>query len=321
MRISSLFCVVLALTLAESTASAECIKDATVEQLIDAGVKGESAFADGDLKQLRFWAGQAREELIPCMKVPLAPKQVAIFHRLMAMDALTRYNFERVKKEFHAARRLEPGYAIPPEVAEGDHPLLTFYEEAALLPDGEPEPIFAPKGGYVVVGGVRNAPRMQFTPVVIQVYGPPLQVDTVAVWIETRYVQSGEKLPIWGENVFGLTAEQLGVDATSIWKKPTPWYISAGVSAALSITFYALAMNEKSKFEDGSTPDGDLSNLRDRANAFGYTAATTGGLALVLTGIGVGFQIGFGGDEKSTIAPATLAPSKFHQPFESGVFP
>ncbi len=293
MRFFSLFGVMLALTLAGNAALADCIKDATVEQLIEAGQQGQKAFAEGDLKQLRHWAGQAREEIIPCLKVVLAPKQVAVFHRLMAIEALTRYNFERVKKEFHAARRLEPGYEIPSEVADGDHPLLIYYAEAATLADGEPEPIYAPKGGFVIVGGIRNAPRMKLTPVIIQVYGPSVRKEGTPVWVETRYIQPGEKLPIWGENVFGFTAEQFGVDMTPIWKKPTPWYISGGVSAVLSITFYALALNAKSKFRDASTSDADLSGFRDRANAFGYTAVTTGGLALILTGLGVGFQIGF----------------------------
>lgn len=287
MRISVFFAIFLAITFAGNAAQAACIKDATVEELQEAGKQGEKAFADGDLKQLRNWVGQAREEILPCLKTPIAPKHVAIFHRLMAIEALTRYNFKRVVSEYHAARRLEPGYTIPKDVAEGDHPLLTYYEEAARSPDGEAEPVFAPEGGYVIVGGVRNAPRMTLTPVIIQVYA------SGGKWMETRYFLPGEKLPMWGKNVFGITAKELGVDTQPLWQKPAPWYISAGVSAVVAVTFYALALNAKSKFKDTSTSDADLSGLRDRTNAFGYTAVTTGGLALILTGLGVGFQVGF----------------------------
>lgn len=308
MRISSLFCAIVALCLSATSAQALCTKDATIDQLVEAGKKGEQAFADGDLKALHNWAGQAREEIIPCMRLPLSPKQAAVFHRLMALDGLTRYNFKRVVSELHAARRLDPGYTIPPEVAEGDHPLLTYYEDAAKSPDGNAEPIYAPENGYVIVGGVRNAPRLSQTPVIIQVYGENGE------WVETRYIQSGEKLPIWGKNIFGATAKDLGIDTQPTWQKPTPWYISAGVSAALAAVFYGLAMSEKSKFDDRSTPDGDLPGHRDRANAFGITSVSTAGLAAILTGIGVGFHFGFGGSDRPTFIPAAVRLPNFTMP-------
>ncbi|MBI5369667.1 hypothetical protein HZA85_00525 [Candidatus Uhrbacteria bacterium] len=312
MRFSTLFCAI-ALSFASVPARALCIKDATVTELMDAGRKAEQAFSLGDLKHLHNQATLAREEIIPCLKTPLAPKEVAAFHRLMALDALTRYNFKRVVSEYHAARRLDPGYIIPPEVAEGDHPLIGYYADSANVPDGMAEPVFAPEGGYVLVGGVRNAPRLSETPVVIQVYGPG------NVWVETRYFLPGEKLPTWGKNLFGVSAKDLGIDTTPLWQKPTPWYVSAGVSAALAAVFYGLAMSEKSKFNNVGTADSELASHRDRANGFGVTSLTTAGIAVILTGVGVGVQIHFGGQDKPSIAPSAMGLMSLRGPFATGV--
>ncbi len=296
------------------SAHAECKSEATIAQLLTASAEGEKAFAQMDLTALLKHASLAREELVPCIKRPLTPKQAAAFHRLMALEAFTRHSYKRVIAEFHAARMLEPGYAIPSEVADGDHPLLTHYEEAAKAPDGDAQAITAPAAGHVFVGGVRNAPRRKLTPAVIQVYSGATE-DT---WIETKYIQPGETLPIWGPNAFGLTAKDLGIDTQPGWQKPAPWYISAGVSAAIAAVFYGLAMHEKSQFEDRGTPDGDLKGHRDRANGFGATAATTAGLAVIFTGLGVGFQFGFGGPDAPSVQPTFIAPPPFERPFVLG---
>lgn len=297
-----------------SSAHAECKGEASIERFLQANREGEKAYAAMDLTALLKQAGLAREEILPCIKQPLTPKQAAAFHRLMAFEAFTYHNYKRVVSEFRAARTLEPGYAIPPEVADGDHPLLQHYEDALKAPDGELESIYAPAEGRVFVGGVPSAPRRKLVPAIVQVYAGA----DVASWVETKYVQPGETLPVWGKNVFGMTLKDLGVDTQPGWQKPMPWYISAGVSAALSAVFYGLAMYEKNQFEDRATPDGELSGHRDRANGFGATAAATAGLAVVFTGVGVGFQFGFGGPDAPSVQPAFIVPPPFDRPFIMG---
>ncbi len=300
-----------------SSALAQCKVETKAEQLLQASVDGEKAFAQMDLTALLMHARVARDDIITCIKEPITPKQAAAFHRLMALEAFTRHNYKRVESEFHAARMLEPGYAIPADVADGDHPLLTHYEDAAMSPDGEPESIYAPAQGHVFIGGVRNAPWRKLTPAVIQVYASEVETS----WIETRYVQPGETLPVWGRNVFGMTAKDLGIDTQPSWQKPMPWYISAGVSAVIAGVFYGLAMNEKSQFDDSSTPDNELAGHRDRANGFGLTSVATAGLALALTGIGIGFDFGFESLDEPTVSPVFSTPRSSDHPFASGAFP
>lgn len=300
MKFSRVFVLLSPVCLCTPALAADCPKPATIAELRQAGHDGETAFADMDSKALLRQVARAREDLLPCLSESLAPQDAAIFHRLMALEAFTRRNDARVLAEFHAARKLEPGYTFPPTVAEGDHPLLALYARAANIQDGRPEPIYAPENGYVLVGGVRNAPRMSAVPAIIQVYG------AAGVWIETRYILPGEQLPIWGRNLFGVTLKDLGVDTTPTWKKPTGWYIAGGVSAALAITFYALALYEKSQFDDQATADSDLSGHRYRANGFGATAVSTAGLALAFTGLGIGFHVSFGGDESPEMQPIQI---------------
>lgn len=291
MRAIHCFCAMLALFLAPS-AKANCAKRVDASELTEAAATGERVFSDMDETGLLREAQRAREQIIVCIAEPISPSDAAAFHRLMALDAFTRHNDDRVIAEFHAARRLEPGYELPESVAPTEHRLRELYTRAASANDGLPEIVSSPENGYAIVGGVRNAPRLSSTPVIIQIYGPK------DIWIETRYIQPGETLPVWGRSVLGVTAKDLGIDTTPTWKKPAPWYIAAGVSAAVAGTFYALALREKSLFNAESTPDSDLPGHQDRANAFGWTAVGTAGLAVVLTGIGVGFHISFGGEEE-----------------------
>lgn len=294
MRAIHCFCAVLALLWAE-TAKANCTKRANASEITEAAVAGERAFSDMDETGLLREAQRVREQIVVCVAEPISPSDAAAFHRLMALDAFTRHNDERVIAEFHAARRLEPGYELPESVAPQEHRLRELYVRAASVNDGLPEPVSSPENGYAIVGGVRNAPRLSSTPVIIQIFGPK------DIWIETRYIQPGETLPVWGKNILGVTAKDLGIDTTPTWKKPAPWYIAAGVSTVVAGTFYALALREKSLFNDSSTSDSDLPGHRDRANAFGWTAVGTVGLAVVLTGIGVGFQISFGDEEEKRL--------------------
>lgn len=299
--------------------AAVCEKESTFTQLIKAGTKGEQAFADMDLTALLKQAASAREAILPCLKKPLTPQQAAVFHRLMALEAFTMRTDARVVAEFHAARRLSPGYKLPEAMAPEGHALYDYYEQAVHAEDGEPEPIFAPERGYVVVGGVRGAPRMSGTPAIIQVYGSG--GEPREAWIETQYIKPGQKLPVWGKNVMGVSARDLGIDTQPTWQKPTPWYIAAGVSTVIAAVFYGLSMNERGKFDDAGTADGDLGGIRDRANGFGWTAVSTGGLAVALTGLGIGFHVAFGGEDELEAKPSAAWFGGIRQPLAMEEFP
>jgi len=284
-----------------NVARAECAKPSTLAELAASGQEGEKAFSDMNLEQLLVHSTRAREVIVPCLSEKVRVKDAAGFHRLMALEAFTHKRTDRVIAEFHAARMLEPGYQLLLEVAPADHRLRALYERAAFADEGKLEPVYPPIGGYILVAGVRNAGRPSKTPVIIQVFGPMEKL------LETRYVQPGESLPSWGKNPFGLTAKDLGL-GKSVWVEPKTWYISSGAAALLTVAFYSVALYNKSQFSntsarDTTNSDRDLQGYADRANGFGVATIATGAVALVLTGVGAGFQFGVSDDSSKKEQP------------------
>ncbi|MBI4592303.1 hypothetical protein HY733_02545 [Candidatus Uhrbacteria bacterium] len=288
---------------------AVCEAPTHVQQLGEAGRVAEEAFASLDAESLLTQASHVRTQILPCVQESLTKEDAAAFHRLMAMESFISGNYTRAKQELHASLLLQPGYTFPSDVAQEGHPLLILYKQAETLPDGDGEKIYPPPGGYVLVGGVRNAARYKETPVIIQVYQ---SVDGVETLRETRYVQPGEATPNWSGNAFGLTAQDLGINLDdfrrpSIFRDPRPWYVGAGITALASGVFYGIAMHEKDLFLDPSTSDEDLEGHASRANSLGTASVITGGTALVFTGLGIGFQVKFGSGHKITTAQEEVA--------------
>ncbi len=284
------------------SALAGCEVPTVLADLTRSEVVAEEAFAQMNAEGLLTASTLARTRILPCLAQPLSVNAAAGFHRLMAMEAFINNDEPRAIAEFHAARKLEPGYAFSTEVVDADHPLRALYETAASVADGEAEPVYPPIGGYIMVSGVRNAARYKATPVVIQVFGPG------DVLMETRYIQPGEAIPKWSDNPLGLTAADLGIKRSPL-KDPRPWYIAAGVSALTGGVLYAVAMNERSLFEDPGTPDGELLGHQSSANTLGAASIVAAGTTLVFTGLGVGFQVHFGAKQ-----PPTLSTEAYHAP-------
>lgn len=291
-----LLCAALLLSItAPQTALAACDVPTALADLTRSESVAEEAFAQMNAEGLLTASTLARTKILPCLAQPLTVNAAAGFHRLMAMEAFINNDEPRAIAEFHAARKLEPGYAFSTDIVDADHPLRALYETAANVSDGEAEAVYPPVGGYIMVSGVRNAARYKATPVVIQVFG------SGDVLMETRYIQPGEALPKWSDNPLGLTAADLGIKR-SVLKDPRPWYIAAGVSALTGGILYAVAMNERSLFEDPGTSDDDLLGHQESANALGTASIVAAGTTLVFTGLGVGFQVTFGAKQPSTLS-------------------
>ncbi len=300
-----LFLIVFSMMLPVSAVSAKtCKTPTTVKQLGEAGLAGEKAFADIDLAGLLKVSTFAREEIVPCLSDALTTADASAFHRLMALEAFTHRNEMRVRREFHAARKLAPGYVLPEDFAGPDHPLRKLYIEAEMTDDGQRELVYPPIGGSVTVGGVRNAPRFKDSPVIVQVF------DSTNKVLETRYVQPGETLPNWGlNNPMGITATDLGIDTVPLWKKEEPWLIASGVSAVIAAGFYGAAMYKKSQFNDKGTSDKDLRGLQSTVNGFGYTSIAATGVAIVLSGVAIYVHQAFG-DNASKAESSITAPTR-----------
>ncbi len=283
-----------------SRAHAACEEPTELSELEAVYIQAEQAFAELDLETLLMHSMRARDQIVPCLGEPLTMSSAASFHRLMALEAYAQMNEPRAIGELHASRRLEPGYRFPTDVAYEGHPFLDLYAQAAEVGDGAPEIVYPPEGGYVMVDSVRDAPRPSETPVLIQVF------DAESQLLETRYLQPGETLPMWGVNPLDLAFVPRGVNL----KDPRPWFVVGAASLVASGVFSAVAMSNKNKFMDTSEPDTPESDLQlqgymDRANGFGTASIVTGTVGLAFTGLGIGLQVKFGPGGKPKIEPST----------------
>ena len=248
----------------------DCDQPTTVSDFLEAARQGEQAFASMDLPALSAARAQGLS-LIPCLGEPITTKDAAAFHRMMALAAFTSGDSTGVMREFHAARRLEPGYQIPTGVAPPGHPLTQLYEQSTSVEEGELEPAIPPRGGWVGVDGVRGAPRPAGISAVIQVFD---QGD--ALW-QSIYLLPEQPLPVWGP----LPIDELRRKR----RRVTLLGLSGGLLAGSGV-FYGLARREEARFwEPNDELDyADLEVLKLRANAF--TAASLSSLGLA-TGLGV----------------------------------
>ncbi len=252
--------VVFAVSECVSVARAEC----TTEAIHVAVANGQQAFANRNVEEL-MTAKLSASTMLDCLQVPVSPADAAGFHRLMALAAFAT-NRDLAKLEFYAARRLEPGYDIPQEVAPEGHPLVLFYNESASVNPGELQVIYTPANTYVVVDGVRGGQRATGIPSILQL------MDESGGVIDNAYLLPREGLPSWAMDRLEIPpGSSLAVRPTLRW--------SAVATGVLAAGFYSAGVLTRSKLYNLDTPvaDEDVPGFKSRANTFG--------------GIGVGFAV------------------------------
>lgn len=254
---------------AEAPASA-CPASTTLDEFVVASNEAEAAFAALDAAGLNA----AREKgmvALRCLSEPLTTREAAAFHRLMAYVAFTARDYDQVKAEFHASRRLEPGYMLPENVALPGTKLAVLYEESALSGEGELQPVMPPADGFVVVDGVRGAPRPSGISTIIQVF-------EAGVLKETVYLAPDVPLPSWGPTPVASMPRPGEMTETDPNLR-VPLLVATGVSVLASGALYGLTWRTNQEFWDASTPDGELEGLMDRNNTLFWSATGAAGVA------------------------------------------
>jgi hypothetical protein len=258
-----LFAIALVFTIAE--ARAEC----TVEAIHLAVKNGEQAFAERNMESL-LGAKHSAMTMLDCLDAPVGPMDAAAYHRLMALAAFAT-NRDLARLEFNAARRLEPGYNIPPEVAPAGHPLVLFYNESAMVDPGNLQVVYPPSNTYVVVDGVRGAQRAQRVPVIVQLVSDEGQV------LDTEYLLPNQLLPEWSMDPLEIPTGTVTVRPTLRW--------SAAATGLLGAGFYTAGVLTRNKLYNLENPvaDTDVPAFKARANTFGGLGV---GFAVVSVGLG-----------------------------------
>lgn len=265
--------MILALLLGHS-ALAACPESPNFEAFNKAAERGEAAFSAMDLSGLT----QAHDEalsIIPCLRSQVSPDQAAAFHRLMALLAFTKGDEPAVLAEFHAARRLEPGYVMAPTVAPPGHPLLRLYAESGNAKEGPLEMPIPPIGGAVFVDGVLGSLRPTGISSILQVYDADNRLQ------ETLYLRAGESMPQWGP---------LPLDNALRERRHKALGAATAATALTALTFYGLAVNAERQFKDLDDPlsDDELRALRSEGNGYLRTAVGAG-----VFGVGLGAALVF----------------------------
>jgi hypothetical protein len=230
---------------------------------------GEQAFANLDLPALT----RAREEAlatIPCVAEPIPPKVAADFHRMMAMAAFTSGDEALVLAEFHAARRLDPGYSIPPEVAPSGHPLVRLYERAATNSGAEQEleAVIPPLNGIVVVDGTAHGLRPRGLSAVVQVYGEDSALTL------TEYLLPGDPTPKYGPVPLELEQQK---------KRRRGLLAATGTTALVGGVLYGMAVSGEQQFLDPNTEITNLEQAQAINNAYFWGSV---GVGAVTVGLG-----------------------------------
>lgn len=226
----------------------------------------ETAFAAIDPDALARAIADA-ERALACLDAAIDPRDAAAFHRVLAMDAFVRHDFATALVEFHAARRLEPGYTIPESVAPAGHPLVSLYDASARSDEGELQPVHG-GSGFVLVDGVRNAPRPTGVSVVLQ------RFDALGRQEAAMLLRAHEPLPGWA------------VPPPAVSRKGLHAGLLGGTAAATvtGAVLYGLALDANRRFWDleDPSPDSELPGLRAEANTLGYASIGAGVVALAL---------------------------------------
>lgn len=255
--------------LGSSPAWAACPDPVPVRELGQAVSAGDAAFAELDADAFRE-ADAAAARMLPCLGEPIDDSQVAALHRLHALSAFLDRDHASTVASFRSVLSAAPGYILSEELAPPNHPLRVDFEVASGAVAAPGVPLPAPKEGWVHVDGRSADEAPVDRPWVFQ------QFDENGQVVSTSLVPVGGELPAYPSR-----ARRGGAAALPLW-------ITAGVSAAASGTFFLLAQSSEQAFWDPTTPRADLQGLRTQTNTFGWLSAGTGVLAV---GAGAGAML------------------------------
>ena len=264
--------ILLAAALTAPTALAEvpaCTEPTTVVGFLEAASQGEQAFANMDMVGLSRARAQALEH-IPCLGEPVTTDTAAAFHRMMAMAAFSQGDEPGTLAEFHAARRLQPGYTIPEDVAPEGHPLVDLYQRSVDAAEGSLDPTIPPLGGWVTVDGVRGAPRPTGISTILQSFEADEAID------RTTYLLPGDSTPSFGP----MPIDEL--------RRQRRRYALGGSSAAAIVAsgvLYGLSWSSHARFMDTDDPlvDSQLPTQRNTTNTLFFASLGAGAV-----GVGLG---------------------------------
>lgn len=172
-------------------------------------------------------AARQAEALLPCVGDALYPPTAARYHRIRGMRAFVERDQAEARRDFAAARALEPGWTFPESLAPPGHPVREDY--TALSLDGARyEPVAPPASGRLTFDGLPTGLRARDWPTVVQVFDATGAVDV------TRWLRPQDALPSYEE---GPPQQVQGAPRT----RSTPLLVAGGLGLLASGALGAVA--------------------------------------------------------------------------------
>jgi hypothetical protein len=287
------------------SANAECVgeKLATVDLSREVRVTTDAFLSE---EPSAFTAGLERlPTVVNCLGTLADPADVAALYRLLGLGALRSEQTEAAQDAFLAAIVLQPTSWLTDDIAPANGPIANLYTEASSRPF--PARVDVASQGYTVfVDGDARQDRPQGVPSLVQY----MNDDGVMVWSGLVY-NSGDVPKLLSTQTVLAAPAPVPIDVATTNLGSTkiagsinpnkPLLASAGGSTALGGLLVAIAMSQRSTFDDElagciaavgcDTTMEDFEAERSRINTLGILgqSALGIGVSLGITSFVVGF--------------------------------
>lgn len=277
------------LVLGQAAFAQDCVAPTRAEQLVGAVENAEAAYTRLDTERFRASAAYVRP-ILACLAELISPAAAAAVHRHLALSAYLADDLDAARASFRASLVIDPGTALPAELAPPGNPLAALYQEAARLGGGDLQQVYPEAGLRLWVDGAPTNTLPADRPAIVQLLGAGEQVRL------TTLHPAGAALPIGLSATPGRQASAPPAlplpspPAPPQDKEPRPGltralFASAGASLLVAGGFYGWSAATRHQYTTpGQVSDEELPGLI-RANHAAVIAA--GGLGALGLGLGL----------------------------------
>ncbi len=250
-----------------------------------------------ELEQLDIGAFKAAtnhlDEVLPCLTEALPPPVIAEVHRTKGIRAFGERDAEGAGRMFAAARTIEPGYRFPYNLIPDGNPIREAYLSVDIG-NAPSESLAKPGVGDLRIDGYSTLKRPTAWPTLVQYLRADGTVDF------TAYLTPDEPVPDYPLTVATPTPKPVpdtpvpmpspvpepvpDTPTPTRAKAKVPLLVAAGLTAVGAGVAYGMAGAGHGQFNDPSTPDNQLDDLRGRTNTLvivgGFGGAASVGLLI-----------------------------------------
>lgn len=263
--------MIIALALV-GVARAGCSAPVTAAELASTVQSATAAYGRADNRAFVDESDAAMIEL-PCLVDPIARYAAGDVHRLVGLRAVVDRDDTRATAALGAARRAQPGYAVPDGLLPADDPVRARYEGLAV--DDLSTPVPAPADSTLQFDGP-SVDRPERTATIVQ------RLDGKGAVVATAYLWPGDPLPSWAI-----------ADDPPTARGPRPLAIGATLFGTGAVALYAAAWQARGDYFAADAPYTDEVVLRQRADRLSLASAgaavVAGGLAAAMLTVGGSF--------------------------------